>query len=104
MRTTGSVKYNNMPLPTSTREYIDGRSGDPDMNLIIVITAINLRNKCKSLNVPSTGNKQDLIDRIKVCILKFCDLLVIKGYSKDSKIYIQLAESCINNFFLYLEA
>ena len=35
MRTTGSVKWpnrgNNTPPPISTRECIDGRSGDPDM-------------------------------------------------------------------------
>ena len=56
--------------------YIDGRSGDPDMIKLdncdnhqasyMNWPAINLRNKCKSLNVPSTGNKQDLvIDHIK---------------------------------------
>ena len=35
MRTTGSVKWpnrgRNVPLPTSTREYVDGRMGDPEM-------------------------------------------------------------------------
>jgi len=103
-----------MHLPTSTRECIDGRSGDPDMIALdncdnhqanyMNWTAINLRNKCKSLNVPSTGNKQDHIDCIKVCVWKSCDLLVIKGYRKDSKVYIQLAETSINDFFLYLEA
>ena len=118
MRTTGSVKWpnrgNNMPLPTSTREYIDGRSGDPDMITLdncdshqanyMNWTVTNLRNKCKSLNVPSTGNKQVLIDRINVCVLKSCDIRVIKGYSKDRKIYIQLAETCINDFILHLKA
>jgi len=58
-------------------------------------TATKLRVKCKELHLSTKGTKQRLIDQINISQLKEFDLRILKGYSMDKKIYLQIANSSV---------